>query len=131
MSPFTGALTVTSLDKHCLMWRLEQPLRYEVGHLGSGRCVVVPAGYVTDAASIPWPLRAVLPAWGRYSRAALVHDALYTALARGEPHPEAPTRKTADAIFHEALIISGVSAPLACLMWAAVRLFAAERAARR
>lgn len=41
------------------------------------RKIVVPRGFVTDFASVPWLLRRVLPRRGRYSVAAVVHDWLY------------------------------------------------------
>lgn len=131
MSAFTGEITVTSLDVDCRTWRLEQPLQYEVGELGSGRIVLVPSSFETDITSIPWLVRGLMPAWGRWSRAAILHDWLYECLQRGVPHPEAPTRRLADAVFHEALLVSEVPRPLAYAMWIVVRLFGEERAKRR
>jgi hypothetical protein len=61
----------------------------------SGRSVTVPAGFVTDFASIPrliWPL---LPKWGKYGLASVVHDYLY-AVGRG-------LRADADAALLEAM----------------------------
>lgn len=64
------------------------------------------------------------PHAGRYSRAAVVHDYLYNELRPGtEPHPEAPTRQRADAIFYEAMQVSGVGFFTRWIMWAAVRTF--------
>lgn len=103
MSAFTGSLTITHLDTDWRLWRLEQPLVYEVGSLGSGRRIEVPAGFITDGASIPRFLWAVLPTWGRYSRPAVVHDWIGRLLAAGTPHPEALTQKAADEIFLEAM----------------------------
>lgn len=121
MSAFTGSLTITHLDADWRLWRLEQPLQYDIGELGSGRTVVVPAGFVTDGASVPRPLWSVLPTWGRYSRAAVIHDFLCRAVAEGKPHPQAPDRKTADAIFYEAMAVCGVNGAVRLTMWAAVR----------
>ncbi len=61
---------------------------------------------------------------GRYSRAAVVHDYLYNELRPGTtPHPEAPTRQRADAIFLEAMAVCGVGFLTRWTMWAAVRVF--------
>lgn len=130
-SPFTAALRISSLDADCRVWRLDEPLVYEVGSLGSGRRIIVPAGFVTDGASIPRVLQGVLPAWGRWSRAAVIHDYLCRMLelesvradlcGRRQRQDAAALRAQADAIFHEALIVSGVSRPLAYVMWLAVR----------
>lgn len=128
MSAFTGELTITSLDADCTRWRLEEPLSYEVGFLGSGRRITVPEGYETDGASIPRWLWSILPAWGRYSRAALVHDYLYDCLIAGVPHKEARTRAAADEVFLEAMLVSDVSRLVAHMMWACVRLFGAHLA---
>lgn len=127
MSAFTGELTVTSLDVECTRWRLEQPLIYEVGEKGSGRVVLVPSSFETDVTSVPVFMRSVLPAWGKWSRAAILHDRLYRLIEIGCPHEEAPDREAADAVFYEALRVSEVNPLLSWLMWAAVRVFGASR----
>lgn len=127
MSRFTGELRLTSLDADCRVWRLDEPLQYEIGSLGSGAVIIVPEGFRTDGASIPRLLQGFLPAWGRWSRAAVIHDYLCRAIDEGRPVGVrgwgiAARRKDADAIFHEAMLVSGVLRPLALIMWAAVRL---------
>ena len=127
MSAFTGELRLASLDADCRVWRLEEPLRYEVGAEGSGLVVTVPAGFVTDGASIPRFMQAVLPPFGKWSRAAILHDYLWRAVADGRPveisgYGVIAHRRGADAIFHEAMLVCGVSKWLAWAMWAAVRL---------
>ncbi len=109
MSRFTGELTITQLDVDYRTWRLEQPLVYEVGDENSGHMIEVHKLFETDGASVPRIFWALLPTWGKYSRAAVVHDYLYNELREGtEPHPEAPTRQRADAIFLEAMAVCGV-----------------------
>ena len=74
-------------------WHTRAPLEW-VSRV-SGRGVTVPAGFVTDFASIPrivWPL---LPKWGKYGLASVVHDYLY-AVGRG-------LRSDADAALLEAM----------------------------
>ena len=56
-------------------WFLVEDLRYEVGD--TGKTVIVPAGFVTDFASIPRPFWSILPTWGKYGPPAVVHDFLY------------------------------------------------------
>ncbi|WP_019196388.1 DUF1353 domain-containing protein [Afipia birgiae] len=124
MSRFTGELTITQLDVDYRTWRLEQPLVYEVGEENSGHVIEVHKLFETDGASIPRLFQSFLPTWGRYSRAAVVHDYLYNELRPGtQPHPEAPTRQRADAIFYEAMEVSGVGFFTRWIMWAAVRTF--------
>ncbi len=123
MSQFTGPLRLEHLDADWRLWRLLEPLRYEVGHLGSGQVVEVPAGFVTDGASVPRVLWGWLPAWGRWSRAATLHDYGYGLIHEGAPHPLMVTRQEADRVFYEAMLVSGVNRPTALVMWLAVRFF--------
>lgn len=122
MSAFTGPLTLTELDTDFQLWRLETALTYDVGQLGSGRTVVVPVGFVTDGASVPRALWPFLPPWGRYSRPAVIHDLLCVLIEKGEPHKEAKTRKDADAVFFEAMGVTGVSMPVRFILWLGVRI---------
>jgi len=52
---------------------------------------VVPAGFVSDFATIPRIFWRLLPPWGRYSPAAVIHDWLYRV--------NGVTRKQADVLF--------------------------------
>jgi hypothetical protein len=124
MSAFTGSLTLTELDTDWRLWRMETPLIYEVGELGSGRRIAVPAGFETDGASVPRFLWAVLPTWGKYSRAAVIHDYLGTLLMAGTPHPEGQHQRIIDSVFLEAMAVLEVQLPIRWSMWAAVRLAA-------
>lgn len=46
----------------------------------------VPAGFVSDLASVPWFLHFLFPPYGRYTEAAIIHDWLYSVqyCTRGE-----------------------------------------------
>ena len=54
---------------------LVAPLLYQIGR--SAFVITVPAGFVTDFASTPRAIWAILPPTGRYQLAAVVHDFLY------------------------------------------------------
>ena len=56
---------------------LERPYTYVIGSTRTS--ITIPAGFVTDFASIPLPLRGILQTQAQYSRAALIHDYLYWA----------------------------------------------------
>lgn len=89
-------------------WVLTRPLLWE-----GKRKIEVPAGFVTDLASIPAPLRGILNVNGKSRRAAVLHDWLYCS--------QLGTRAEADATFREALVAEGVS--IACwIYWAGVRV---------
>lgn len=114
MSWFTDVLVVSPLADG-RTWVVRGKFRYEVGELGSGDVVDVPQGFRTDFASVPQPLWAVFPRWGKHGNAAVVHDWLYWEQRR--------SRKEADAIFHEGMLVLGTPRWKAWAMWAAVRTF--------
>lgn len=121
MSSFTGDLTVTQLSGKpgaWRLWRLEQALIYE----RDGRYVMVDAGFITDGPSIPRIFWAVLPVWASWSRAGVVHDYLCCLIAMGRPHREAPTRRDADGIFHEAMVACGTGILPRTLLYIGVRI---------
>lgn len=90
-------------------WTLNTPVRY-----GTWR---VPAGYVTDFASVPRLVWSLVPRFGAYTAATVLHDWLITdALRRGRI-----TSRAVDRTFREAMGDLGVSIPRRWLMWAGVR----------
>jgi len=122
MSKFTGPLIIEELVPG-RRWLLHENIQYEAGAEGSGRVIVVPAGFETDGATLPAPLRLVLAVWGTYGRAACLHDLGYSLLRAGIPHQYMPTRRAVDAEFFTAMRACGTSAWLTWAMWAAVRVF--------
>lgn len=54
---------------------LTEPMTFVIG--SSGKSVTVPAGFVTDYASVPRSLQWMIGKQGRYSRATVLHDFLY------------------------------------------------------
>jgi hypothetical protein len=80
-----------------------------------GRELEVPAGFVTDWASVPRLPFAYMVAGGKARGAAVVHDFLYTT--------KICNRATADAVFREAMAVTGQPWWRRQLMWAGVRLF--------
>ena len=93
-------------------YQLEEPLVYSSDACG---LIVVPAGTVTDFASIPRLFWRILPPWDIHRRAAIVHDYLYTI----QTHPKA----TADKVFLEAMEAIGVPAWKREAMYIAVDFF--------
>lgn len=121
MSRFTAPLRVQELDDG-RTWVLLDPLVWEVGHLGSGDVVTVPAGFVTDFASVPTiGLVFTDGRTGRHTRPAVLHDWLYWAGQHGMT--ERPwTRRAADREFRIAMTACGVPRWRRWGMWAAVRV---------
>ena len=91
---------------------------YHVGEEGSGELIAVPAGYVTDFASVPRLFWRVEPPFGIAAPAAVVHDWLYSTGGLGGRY----TRLRSDEIFREALAVLGVGMVKRNLMFAAVRV---------
>jgi hypothetical protein len=50
---------------------------------GGWRKIAVPAGFVSDLASVPWLFRRGFPRFGPWNAAAVIHDYLYAAGAVG------------------------------------------------
>ena len=100
-------------------FRLIAPLEYHVGAYPSTEVITVPVGFVTDFASIPQALWSILPPYGAYAKAAIVHDYLYTYGTKG--------RKYADDVFDEGMKVLGVPDFTRKSMYRAVRLFGASR----
>lgn len=93
-------------------WRVLESFRY---CSGESIKIDVPKGFVTDLASVPRPLWGIFPPFGRYTAAAVVHDALY--------RRHDVQRAIADGLFLEAMEVSGVPRVTRYTLWAAVRLF--------
>ena len=92
-------------------WTLEAPLIYVSADCDA---YVGPAGFVTDLASIPRLLYALVPVNGRHRAAAILHDWLYEVQTR--------TLAESDALFLAAMADSGVRWTQRYAMWAAVRV---------
>lgn len=113
MAAFLSELQVEPADERDDgQWRLTAPLVYRSDVAGC--TFTVPAGFVTDFASVP-RIPIVYDLCGDTStKAAVVHDFLYTT------HP--CDRATADAVLREASALTGVPAWRRWLIWAGVRL---------
>lgn len=123
MAKFSDPLKLLHGGDSWKLWTLLEPLHYEATFKGSNRLIVVPEGFKTDGATIPSILWPILPATGKYMRAAVIHDYLYSCLRNGTPHEEAPTRKEADFEFRVALKACDVNVFTRWVMWLGVRAF--------
>jgi hypothetical protein len=91
-------------------WELVQPLEYR----GNSELFVVPIGSSTDYASVPKIFQWLIPRSGRYTRAAVLHDYLWSS---GKC-----SLADADGIFRKAMAELGVPFLRRWTMWAAVRI---------
>ena len=84
----------------------------------------MPAGYLTDGASVPQVLWSLIPPWGAYGQAAVVHDLLCEYLATTKDGvPQKITRARCDEILLEAMVALGVPAVKRCTIYRAVALY--------
>lgn len=85
----------------------------------------VPAGFITDSASIPkflWPIYGS-PMKYPYPLSATLHDYLYEIGCKEDPNPKGQTRKNADLAFRDYNIQLGMSKFKAYTEYWALRLF--------
>lgn len=100
------------------LYRLNNELRYYSALLRT--LVTVPAGFITDLASVPKLPLTWLLAGGTGQEAAVIHDWLYSVHA---VNSVGINRSMADAVFREAVECSEDTQANPWLMWAAVYLF--------
>jgi len=115
MSSFTSELLVSPMPDG-RRWELERPFTYHVGSRHSREKVRVPVGFITDFASVPSFLWWLIPPWGKYGKAAIIHDYIYQ-------HHGNYSRRQADNIFLEAMTVLGVKNWRKYPMYLAVRIF--------
>ncbi len=118
MSSFTHRLEVSPVEVNGIWngsWMILKPFTYHIGSKYSRHFIKIPKGFVTDFASTPWIFWQFIPKWGRYGKAAIVHDRLY--------QTKETSRHMADLIFKEAMLVGGTSKWKAWLMYLGVRWF--------
>jgi len=110
MSSFTSPLVVEYLGEH--KWKLVHAFEYyrEPG------TIKIPAGFITDFASIPKTFWSILSPYGKHGKAAVVHDYLYFINKEYD-------RKQADDIFKEAMKVLGVNWLVRGIIYNVVRWF--------
>lgn len=116
VSTFTTPLDVEYLDGR--NWRLIADFEFASDVLE--RIVRIPAGFVTDFASIPRPLWALLPPTGPYGKPAVVHDMLYRFPACVTP---TVTFREANAVLLEGMIALRVGLVTRTVIVVGVQLF--------
>jgi len=124
--PFVTALIVEDTERP-REWKLAGALSYFSPSLQQS--IEVPRGFVTDFASVPRILWALIAPTGLHTRAAVIHDWLYERhpVIQREDHVGPMHRLEADEIFLEAMLELGVSRLRARIMYRAVRLFGQRR----
>ncbi|EGQ5165988.1 DUF1353 domain-containing protein [Salmonella enterica] len=112
MSRFTSPAILEMLGH--FNWRVYEPFAFYLSDDESD-VIEVPAGFITDLASVPRVFWILLPPDGKYAKAAIIHDYLYDNALR--------TKKEADLIFLDGMTVLGVPKWKRTIMYWAVRLF--------
>lgn len=94
-------------------WVVTSSFSYELHHVGSKKWVHVPAGFLTDGATVPRMFWSLIPPWGQYGQVAILHDWLCDNMfyydSTGTVTKQVPlARKEVDKIFGEALEVLNV-----------------------
>ncbi|PAF44172.1 DUF1353 domain-containing protein [Helicobacter sp. 11S02629-2] len=116
MSSFTKPLKVEVLEDG-KSYKVLEPFYY-YREDDNSKTIDVPVGFITDFASTPRILWSVLPPFGRYAKASVIHDFLCERFHKG-----LNTRKEADYIFLEALKASKVAPSKIYTLFLGVRLY--------
>lgn len=112
MSRFTTPAILEMLGHY--NWRVYEPFEFYLSEDNSD-VISVPAGFVTDLATVPRVFWSVMPPDGKYAKAAIIHDYLYDNALR--------TKKEADLIFLDGMAVLGVPKWKQIVMYLAVRIF--------
>ena len=119
---FLGSLTLEFGDFGPDVGRYARTLS-PIWWTNGGVSLTIPAGTISDGATVPRPLWWLLPPWGdRATLAAVMHDYVCLAIDNREPRRGFSKRRHCDAQFHAALLACGVSKPKSAVLWAAVRV---------
>lgn len=112
MSKFTTPAILEMLGHY--NWRVHEPFDFYLSDDNSD-VISVPAGFVTDLATIPRIFWTLLPPDGKYAKAAIIHDYLYDNALR--------TKQEADLIFLDGMVVLGVPKWKRTVMYWAVKIF--------
>lgn len=133
---FSGKLVLVLLDNKIApsikegrsLWGLQRPLSYSPAD--RQQRITVPAGFVTDLASVPRWAWTLIPPDGPWVKAAIIHNFLYATGGTGKwkKHSAAITRlqpysrREADEIMREGMANRGVGWISRNLIYTAVRI---------
>jgi len=107
-------------------WRVLDSFKFYYDTEGSEdkKWAIVPAGFLTDGASVPRWFWGLVAPWGNYGQAAALHDYLieYGVVFHNNQRVNI-SRKEADHVFNEAMRVAGVSKWQRRIMFLSVRAY--------
>lgn len=131
MVTFINRLKISPVDNNKDDWELLDIFEVHISDIRPEKIAIkIPKGFITDGASVPRIFWIYLPRFGKYTKAAIVHDYLYKGC--GSAYEQFGisgyfsiniTRKESDLIFKKIMKVSGVNKVKCWLMYNAVRIF--------
>lgn len=119
MSSFTDILKYEftgSYYHHRPLYVITEVFSYNFGSKEKPVAVItIPVGFVTDFASIPWPLSVLFKPDGPWAKAAVIHDWLCNDLS--------VSNIAKDSIFYEALGVLGIGKVVSFFLFLGVRIW--------
>ena len=109
---FEGDIVVKPVQPEGTRWELVEPFTYHA----KTDSFTIPAGFITDFASVPRLVVWLLPRYGQWTAAAILHDYLWALSRKGEFE-----KSDADGIFNRSMRELGVPFLRRWIMWTAVR----------
>jgi hypothetical protein len=109
---FADGRTVDVREIDDKLWLVLKTFDYQ----GQRERYSIPVGERTDFASVPRPFVWFIPRYGRYTKAAILHDHVCRLAREGKV-----SRRDADGLFRQAMRSLGVAFLRRWIMWAAVR----------
>ena len=102
-------------------WIVKKEFKVEIDG-DPNKFVIIPKGFLTDGASVPRLFWSLLPPWGSYGQAVVLHDYLVESLSYDDNGSKITIeRKHADRIFNNAMQELGVNDLTRKAMYNAVR----------
>lgn len=122
MNNFLGPLRLDYIDGHS--WQVVDGFTYRLGSPDGKEYVSIPAGFVTDFASVPRVLKVVWPSpGGKWDKPAVVHDFIYRfGFVESADGERRVTRDEGDNIFKEAMGAAGVGWMAKACLYRGVRI---------
>ena len=105
-------------------WLVTRGFEFYIGDKKDNCYIYIPTGFLTDGATVPPVFQHLVPTWGQYGAATIVHDYLCENLSiRHNGAETSITRARSDYIFLEAMKVLGVPLWRRLPMYLAVRAY--------
>lgn len=108
------------------LWYTRNDFTFFIGPVSDQRYVTVPAGFVTDGATVPRMFWSIFPPWGIYGQAAVLHDFLCTnrkLTKNGDSDDLDVTQAESDKIFYKAMKVLKTPLWKRAVIYASVRVW--------